>query len=111
MHVSFLRLALSGCPVALFKPPNGAALGHGRAVAAWLRKQLPHPLALFACNDIRGQQVLNACREHQIKVPEEVAVMGVDNDEVLCSLCHPPLTSIEPDTERSASKPRRFLRP
>lgn len=69
------------------------------AIVAWLRKQ-PRPLALFACNDIRGQQVLNACRRHGIKVPEEVSVMGMDNDEVLCSLCDPPLSSIEPDTER-----------
>lgn len=66
------------------------------AIVTWLRKQ-PRPLALFACNDICGQQVLNACRRHGIKVPEEVSVLGVDNDEVLCD---PPLSSIEPDTER-----------
>jgi LacI family transcriptional regulator len=70
-----------------------------KAIAEWLRRQ-PRPLALFACNDVRAQQVLNACREHGIKVPEEVAVMGVDNDDVLCNICEPPLTSIEPDTER-----------
>ena len=68
------------------------------AVADWL-KRLPRPLAIFACNDVCGQQVLNACREHGIRVPEEVAVMGVDNDEVLATLCDPPMTSIEPDTE------------
>jgi LacI family transcriptional regulator len=70
-----------------------------QAIAHWL-KRLPRPLALFACNDVRAQQVLNACREHGIKVPEEVAVMGVDNDDVLCNLSDPPLSSIEPDTER-----------
>ncbi len=70
-----------------------------KSIAQWLEKQ-PRPLALFACNDVRAQQVLNACRESGIKVPEEIAVMGVDNDDVLCSLCEPPLTSIEPDTER-----------
>ncbi|HWF19027.1 MAG TPA: substrate-binding domain-containing protein, partial [Verrucomicrobiae bacterium] len=74
-------------------------LGRERAIAAWLRKQ-PRPLALFACNDVCGQQVLNACREHDIKVPDEVAVLGVDNDDVLCNLCEPPLSSIEPNTER-----------
>lgn len=68
-------------------------------LAVWLRKQ-PHPLALFACNDVCAQQILNSCREHGIKVPEEVAVMGVDNDDVLCNICEPPLTSIEPDTDR-----------
>jgi LacI family transcriptional regulator len=74
-------------------------IGRAAAIVAWLRR-LPRPLALLACNDICGQQVLNACRSHGIKVPEEVAVMGVDNDEVLCNLCDPPLSSVEPDTER-----------
>jgi len=69
-----------------------------KQIARWLKAQ-PKPLALFACNDVRAQQVLNACREHGIRVPEEVAVMGVDNDHVLCNLSDPPLTSIEPDTE------------
>jgi len=69
-----------------------------KGIAQWLKAQ-PKPLALFACNDVRAQQILNACREHGIRVPEEVAIMGVDNDNVLCSLCDPPLTSIEPDTE------------
>jgi LacI family transcriptional regulator len=70
-----------------------------RGLIQWLKKR-PRPLAVLACNDVRAQQVLNACREHGIRVPEEVAVMGVDNDNVLCNLCDPPLTSIEPDTER-----------
>lgn len=74
-------------------------IGRAEAIGEWLRR-LPRPLALLACNDICGQQVLNACRSHGIKVPEEVAVMGVDDDEVLCSLCDPPLSSVEPDTER-----------
>lgn len=74
-------------------------IGRAAAIVEWLRR-LPRPLALFACNDICGQQVLNACRGHGINVPEEVAVMGVDDDEVLCSLCDPPLSSVEPDTER-----------
>ena len=66
--------------------------------ARWLKDQ-PHPLAVFACNDVRAQQVLNACRHYNIRVPEEIAVMGVDNDDVLCNLCEPPLTSIEPNTD------------
>jgi LacI family transcriptional regulator len=68
-------------------------------IARWLQQQA-RPLALLACNDVRAQQVLNACREFRIRVPEDVAVIGVDNDDVLCNLCDPPLSSIEPDTER-----------
>jgi LacI family transcriptional regulator len=68
-------------------------------VAHWV-EALPRPVGLMACNDIRGQQVLNACREVGIAVPEEVAVLGVDNDDVLCDLSYPTLSSVVPDTQR-----------
>jgi len=67
-------------------------------LAAWLGS-LPKPVGILACNDIRGQQVINACRELGIRVPEEVSVMGIDNDGIICRLCRPTLTSIEPDME------------
>jgi LacI family transcriptional regulator len=63
------------------------------AIGKWLAT-LPKPIAVFACYDSRGQQVLEACRRRGIAVPEEVAVLGVDNDEVLCALSPPPLSSI-----------------
>lgn len=66
-------------------------------LAAWL-KRLPKPVGIMACNDIRGQQVLNACRRLDLLVPEEVAVIGVDNDEVFCELSDPSLSSVELDT-------------
>jgi LacI family transcriptional regulator len=65
----------------------------------WL-VSLPKPVGIMACNDIRGQQVINICRRLNLAVPEEVAVIGVDNDEVLCELSDPPLTSVVPDTLR-----------
>lgn len=68
-------------------------------LSQWLRS-LPRPIGLLACNDIRGQQVLNACRAEAIRVPEEVAVLGVDNDELLCELSVPPMSSIIPNTHR-----------
>ena len=68
-------------------------------IAAWLAT-LPRPLGLMACNDARGRQVLDACHLHDIHVPEEIAVIGVDNDEVICDLSVPPLSSVEPDTIR-----------
>ncbi len=68
-------------------------------VAAWLAS-LPKPIAIFACNDIRGRQVLSACAQANIAVPDEVAVLGVDDDEVICELSQPPLSSIEPDAFR-----------
>lgn len=72
---------------------------HQESLANWLR-HLPKPAGVFTCNDVCGQQVLNACRDIGIKVPEEVAVVGVDNDVILCELCDPPLTSVVPDTEK-----------
>ena len=65
----------------------------------WIEK-LPKPLGVFATNDMRGQHVLDACQRLDLAVPESVAVVGVDNDEVLCGFCQPPLTSIIPDSER-----------
>jgi LacI family transcriptional regulator len=69
------------------------------AVADWIRK-LPKPVGVMACNDMRGQQVMNTCRALGVAVPDDVAVIGVDNDEVLCTLSDPPLSSVVPDTER-----------
>jgi len=67
-------------------------------LSRWIAS-LSKPVGLLACNDIRAQQLLNACRSQGVAVPEEVAVIGVDNDDVLCELCDPPLSSVEPDTE------------
>ncbi|HEU5125835.1 MAG TPA: DNA-binding transcriptional regulator [Verrucomicrobiae bacterium] len=68
-------------------------------LARWL-DELPKPIGIMACNDIRGQQVMKACRQLGLLVPDEVAVIGVDNDDVLCELSDPPLTSIMPNTLR-----------
>src|SRR5665213_1888746 len=69
---------------------EGVGLTDGDRVAQWI-KDLPKPIGLMTCNDIRGQQVLNACRSIGLAVPDDVAVIGVDNDEVLCELADPPL--------------------
>jgi LacI family transcriptional regulator len=66
------------------------------AVEAWLAG-LPKPVALLACYDIRGRQAIDACRRAGIAVPDEVSVLGVDDDEVLCGLASPPLSSVMPD--------------
>ncbi len=75
------------------------ALLFERQMLDWL-KRLPRPMGVMACNDICGQQVLNACRELDIPVPDEVAVVGVDNDALHCELADPPLSSVAPNVER-----------
>ena len=69
------------------------SLPPGANMAAWLRS-LPKPVGLLAVTDNRGHQVLNVCGEQAIVVPDDVAVIGVDNDEMLCELCEPPLSSV-----------------
>ena len=64
-----------------------------RRLSDWLKK-LPNPIAVFACNDDRAIYILEACKSHRINVPEEVAVLGVDNDNLVCNLSSPPLSSI-----------------
>jgi len=65
----------------------------------WLRG-LPKPMGLMACNDDRGREVLEACRAAGVQVPEEAAVVAVDNDELLCDLADPPLSSVALNAER-----------
>lgn len=67
-------------------------------LAEWLRR-LPKPAGLMACNDDRGREVLEACRAAGVRVPEELAVIGVDNDELLCELADPPLSSVALNAE------------
>lgn len=62
-------------------------------LAAWLRR-LPKPSAIMACSDPRAQRVLEACRRAGVIVPDEVAVIGAGNDEIMCDLCTPPLSSV-----------------
>jgi LacI family transcriptional regulator len=66
------------------------------ALGRWLR-DLPKPIGIFASYDIAGQEVLEACKVEGIAVPDEVAVLGVDNDELICSLTSPPMSSIQSD--------------
>lgn len=79
-----------------------------RALIAWLRS-LPKPVGVLACYDIRGQQVLDACRQAGLAVPDEVAVLGVDNDELLCELAAPPLSSVIPNTHRTGYEAAALL--
>lgn len=91
-------------PCAVFRSPWRGLREHAwqeerDAIGAWLRA-LPRPLGVVACNDVRGHHVLDACRTLGLSVPEEVAVVGVDNAATFCALCDPPLSSVVPDAER-----------
>lgn len=67
---------------------------------AWLAR-LPRPAGIMAAYDPVGKHVLDACRHRGIMVPDEAAVLGVDNDEVFCTLAAPPMSSIILDSHRT----------
>lgn len=104
------RLAQAGFSCQVYRPPKhmleAQTIGYERQgfrfqedLTHWLAA-LPKPVGVMACNDIRGQQIVNLCRQLDLAVPEEVALVGVDNDEILCELSDPPLSSVAPDTLR-----------
>jgi len=68
-------------------------------IGQWLER-LPKPIGVMAGNDARALHLLDACHQRGILVPEEVAVIGVDNEEIFCELCNPALSSVAPDAER-----------
>jgi LacI family transcriptional regulator len=70
-----------------------------RELTEWIGS-LKKPLGVIACNDARALHVLYACRELRVRVPDDVAVVGVDNDELLCRSSNPPLSSVELGTRR-----------
>ena len=69
-----------------------------RCIIEWLQTLTP-PFAVMACNDIRGRQIIDACSELDLAVPEQVVVVGVDDDELLCRMCSPPLSSVIPNAQ------------
>lgn len=105
----FLQDARRDCHLYRAKVSPDAPLEQQVAdIAKWVCK-LPKPIAIMACYDIRGQQVLEACRNQGLDVPDEVAVIGVDNDTLLCDLSSPPLSSVIPNTERTGYEAAKLL--
>jgi LacI family transcriptional regulator len=98
----FRRLmARDGKPVRIYKETTANTDRQGsdselRGIVRWL-EALPKPVGIFACYDNRALQVLEACQLAELEVPDDVAVIGVDDDEVLCHLSNPPLTSVLPN--------------
>ena len=110
----FRRLiAAAGFDCSVYRPsPAGRGAStweeEKKDIGAWVRR-LPRPVGVMAAYDIRGRQVLDVCRQLEIGVPDEVAVIGVDNDELVCELADPPLSSVIPDTRRTGYEAARLL--
>ena len=77
-------------------------------MSAWLRK-LPKPVAVMACNDLRALEVLSAAQSAGMLVPEEVAVLGANNDNIRCELAYPPLSSVATNAFQSGYQAAEWL--
>jgi len=78
------------------------------ALSEWL-KSLPKPIALMSCDDNQGHHITEAARHAGIRIPDEVSVLGVDNDEMICDLSDPALSSVELDTEKGGYEAARLM--
>ena len=109
-HHFVARLRAAGQECAVYQPIASArdVAAEAGALARWLRK-LPKPVGVMACYDIRGQQVLDACRGAGLAVPDDIAVIGVDNDALLCDLASPPLSSVIPNAHRAGYEAAALL--
>jgi len=104
--VAAIEAAGQRCDV--FNPQGTTTVRVQAQIAAWL-KTLPRPVGIMAAYDPRAQQVLGECRVLNLAVPDEVAVVGVDNDELLCDLCSPPLSSVMPNHHKAGYEAAMLL--
>lgn len=106
------RLKEAGYDVHLYERTDSRALDlwHYKpsTLSRWL-KSLPKPVALMTCDDNLGNHITEASRNIKIRIPDDIAVLGVDNDEMLCDLSDPPLSSIRLDTEKSGYEAARLM--
>ncbi len=112
------RVRVAGCPLSVYLTPSRrnttltsieqSGLVDVEPMSEWLTS-LDSPTGLFVCNDIRGQQVLNACRTLEIAVPDDIGVIGVDDDDAICPLSDPPLSSVRPDAQRVGFRAAEIL--
>lgn len=98
------------CPFSLFtdKLTDEPWQSNDLKLLHWLQS-LPHRTAIFCCDDRQASMVLSACFEAGIKVPEDFAVLGVDNDEIVDELDEPTLSSVNLDIEQGGYEMARMI--
>jgi LacI family transcriptional regulator len=79
-----------------------------RVLAKWLQS-LPKPVGIMACNDDIGVQILEACKLAELAVPDAVGVIGADNDEIVCGLADPAMSSVALNFERAGYESAQAL--
>jgi LacI family transcriptional regulator len=110
-----LRLARAGYTVSacyveyLLRVP---ALVESRRAAQRVRRwleELPKPVAILAANDVPARELADACRRFGLRVPDDVALLGVDNDDLECGLTSPPLSSVATPSRRIGYEAAKLL--
>lgn len=107
-----LRLEEAGYSCHSYKQPRATrqrAWEHEKEFLVDWIGSLPKPVGILACNDERGQHVTEACKIAELRVPDDVAILGVDNDVLVCDLSDPPLSSIALNTEKAGYETARLL--
>ncbi|TWU45303.1 Xylose operon regulatory protein [Novipirellula aureliae] len=105
---SFTSYQSGGRPGRSITELEKSGLRDTERLSQWLLT-LRRPTGMLVCNDIRGQQVLNVCRTVGIAVPDNLGVIGVDDDETICMMCDPPLSSVCPNAERVGCRAAEIL--
>lgn len=90
------------------EPRPAGWVAERRHLIAWV-KSLPKPVGVLACNDDRGEEVSEACKMAGIHVPDDLGILGADNDEIVCDLADPPLSSVAINFERAGYESARVL--
>lgn len=100
----FLSLANeAGIPCKLFREtrfgnPEISWEEQQKRTAKWLHSfKEPYPIGLLCVNDLAARETIEACHRAKLSVPDQVAVLGVDNDPYLCTLSTPPMSSVAVD--------------
>lgn len=105
------RVSKAGFRAHVYEPPVPLSISWAverKHVTEWL-SALPKPVGVMACNDDRGHQVIEACKIAGLRVPDDVAVIGADNDELVCSLSDPHMTSVAINFEQAGYEAARLL--
>ena len=79
-----------------------------KRLADWLTR-LPKPIAVFCPNDLRAWQLLQVAQGLSLRVPQDVAILGLDNDVLVCGFSRPMLSSIDPDSQQIGREAAKTL--
>lgn len=86
------------------KPPAGI----DPSMLTWLTR-MPKPAGIFCANDGLACEILDLCRHGKLRVPEEICILGVDDDELLTQISHPPISSIALQTQKIGFEAAKLL--